>query len=60
MEAVNKDIVEFAHSNGLLVNTWTYIYEPIKDSDLRAVVKMGIDGLIHEDIQQAKRVISED
>ena len=58
--AVNKDIVEFAHSNGLLVNTWTYIYEPIKDSELREVVKMGIDGLIHEDIQQARRVIGED
>ncbi|MFX1569712.1 MAG: glycerophosphodiester phosphodiesterase [Promethearchaeota archaeon] len=59
-KAVNKDIVEFAHSNGLLVNIWTYIYEPIKDSDLREVVKMGIDGLIHEDIQQAKRVIGVD
>lgn len=57
---INKDIVEFAHSNGLLVNIWTYIYEPIKDSDLREVVKMGIDGLIHDDIQQAKRVIGED
>ncbi|MFX0153616.1 MAG: glycerophosphodiester phosphodiesterase [Candidatus Hodarchaeota archaeon] len=59
-KAISKDIVEFAHSNGLLVNTWTYIYEPIKDSDLREIVKMGIDGLIHDDIQQAKRVISED
>ena len=57
---INKDIVEFAHSNGLLVNIWTYIYEPIKDSDLREVVKMGIDGLIHDDIQQAKRVIRVD
>lgn len=59
-KAVDKDIIEFAHSNGLLVNIWTYIYEPIKDSELREVVKMGIDGLIHDDIQQAKRVISED
>jgi glycerophosphoryl diester phosphodiesterase len=56
-KAINEDIVEFAHSNGLMVNIWTEIYEPIKDSDLREVVRMGIDGLIHDDIQQAKRVI---
>ena len=58
-KAINKEIVEFAHSNGLLVNIWTWIYEPIEDSDLREVVRMGIDGLIHDDIQQAKRVIKE-
>ena len=56
-KAVNKEIVEFAHSNNLSVNLWTHIYEPIKDSDLKEVVQMGIDGLIHDDIQQAKRII---
>ncbi len=58
-KAINKEIVEFAHSNGLIVNIWTQIYEPIEDSDLREVVRMGIDGLMHDDIQQAKRVIYE-
>ncbi len=56
-KAVNKDIVEFAHFNNLLINMWTGINEPIKESDLKEVVRMGIDGLIHDDIQQAKRII---
>ena len=58
-KAINKEIVDFAHSNNLLVNIWTHIYEPIEDSVLKEVVRMGIDGLIHDDIQQAKRVIRE-
>ncbi|MFW9988173.1 MAG: glycerophosphodiester phosphodiesterase [Candidatus Odinarchaeota archaeon] len=57
--AVNKDIVEFAHSNNLKVNAWTEIYESINDSDLKELVNLGIDGLIHDDIEQAKRVIRE-
>ncbi len=56
-KAINNEIVEFAHSNNLLVNIWTQIYEPIKDSELKEVVRMGIDGLIHDDVQQAKRII---
>lgn len=58
-KAVNKEIVEFAHSNNLMVNTWTNIYESIKDSELKELVNLGIDGLIHDDVQQAKRVIRE-
>ncbi len=54
---VNKEIIEFAHSNNLLINMWTQIYEPTEDSELKEVVRMGIDGLIHDDIQQARRII---
>ncbi|MFX1500815.1 MAG: glycerophosphodiester phosphodiesterase [Promethearchaeota archaeon] len=55
--SINKEIVEFSHSNNLMVNAWTHIYESIKDSDMKELVNLGIDGLIHDDIQQAKRVI---
>ncbi|MFX1365289.1 MAG: glycerophosphodiester phosphodiesterase [Promethearchaeota archaeon] len=56
---INKEIVEFSHSNNLKVNAWTAIYESINDSDLKELVNLGIDGLIHNDIQQARRVIKE-
>ena len=58
-KAINKEIVKFAHSNNLLVNVWTHIYEPVKDSDLKEVIRMDIDGLIHDDILLVKKILNE-
>ena len=51
---VDKEIVEFAHSNGLKVNVWT-----VNDSNImKNLIQMGVDGIITDDISLAHKTIS--
>lgn len=51
---VDKEIVEFAHTNGLKVNVWT-----VNDSNtMKNLIQLGIDGIITDDISLAHKSIS--
>ena len=51
---VDKETVDFAHSNGLKVNVWT-----VNDSDtMRNLIQLGVDGIITDDISLAHKTIS--
>ena len=51
---LDKEIVEFAHTNGLKVNVWT-----VNDSDtMRNLIQLGVDGIITDDISLALKTIS--
>jgi len=51
---VDKEIVEFAHTNGLKVNVWT-----VNDRNtMKKLIQLGVDGIITDDISLAHRTIS--
>ncbi|MHA1641363.1 MAG: glycerophosphodiester phosphodiesterase [Promethearchaeota archaeon] len=51
---LTKEIVDFAHDNGLKVNVWT-----VNDENMmHSLVNMGIDGLITDDVLLAKKVLN--
>lgn len=50
---VDKEIVEFAHTNGLKVNVWT-----VNDSDtMKNLIQLDVDGIITDDISLAHKTI---
>jgi glycerophosphoryl diester phosphodiesterase len=49
----NKEIVEFAHSYGLKVITWTVNDGEIMDK----LIEIGVDGIITDDISLANEVL---
>ena len=51
---VDKEIVDFAHANGLRVNVWT-----VNDSNtMRNLIQLGVDGIITDDISLTHKTIS--
>lgn len=51
---VDKEIVDFAHTNGLKVNVWT-----VNDrNSMKKLIQMGVDGIITDDISLAHKTIS--
>lgn len=50
---VSKDLVESAHENGIMVNPWTVN----KEKDIIKLVKLGVDGVITDVPNIAKRLI---
>ncbi|MFW9818460.1 MAG: glycerophosphodiester phosphodiesterase [Candidatus Thorarchaeota archaeon] len=54
-KSINIDVVRTIHNEGLLVNVWTVN----KESDIREVLKMGINGIISDDINLVKNVLND-
>lgn len=52
---VTQDLVDRAHSRGMFVNTYT-VNSP---DDMRALIAMGVDGIISDNCVELKRVIRE-
>ena len=52
---VDKQLVENAHKNGMAVNPWTVN----KERDIKRLVEMGVDGVITDVPNVAKKVIEE-
>jgi len=51
---VNKEIVDFAHANGLKINVWT-----VNDrNSMINLIQMGVDGIITDEISLAHNAIS--
>jgi len=51
---VDKETVEFAHTNGLKVNVWT-----VNDRNtMKNLIQLGVDGIITDDISLAHKTIS--
>ncbi|MHA1472613.1 MAG: glycerophosphodiester phosphodiesterase [Promethearchaeota archaeon] len=51
---VDKEIVEFAHTNGLKVNVWI-----VNDSNnMKNLILLGVDGIITDDISLAHKMIN--
>lgn len=50
---VNKELIEFAHNNNLKVNVWTIN----ERSDMERLIKLGVDGIITDDIPLAKELL---
>ncbi|MBR0349032.1 MAG: glycerophosphodiester phosphodiesterase [Clostridia bacterium] len=50
---VNQELVDSAHENGIMVNPWTVN----KEKDIIKLVKMGVDGVITDVPNIAKRLI---
>ncbi|MFX0023521.1 MAG: glycerophosphodiester phosphodiesterase [Candidatus Hermodarchaeota archaeon] len=53
-KAINNEIIKVIHDNDILVNVWTVN----KESDMREVLKMGVDGIISDDIHLLKKVLT--
>ncbi len=50
---VNRELIEFAHNNNLKVNVWTLNDKP----DMERLIKLGVDGIITNDIALAKELL---
>lgn len=50
---IDNDIIEFCHENNLKIFAWTVNDE----KDMKNLVKMGIDGIMTDDIQLLKKII---
>ncbi len=51
---VDKELVDFAHTNGLKVNVWT-----VNDrNSMKKLIQMGVDGIITDDISLVHKTIS--
>ncbi len=50
---VNKELVDFAHTNNLKVNVWTIN----ERADMERLIKLGVDGIITDDIPLAKELL---
>ena len=49
----DKEIVDFAHDNGLKVNVWT-----VNDKDdMERLIQLGVDGIITDDISMANELL---
>lgn len=52
-KGVNRDLVEYAHSNNLNVNVWTVD----EKEDIQRMIDIGVDGIISDDIPLLKRLL---
>ncbi len=52
---VKKSVVDEAHANGIMVNPWTVN----KEKDIKKLVAMGVDGIITDVPNVARKIISE-
>lgn len=50
---VDEELVDFAHDNNLKVNVWTVN----ERADIKRLIKLGVDGLITDDIPLAKELL---
>ena len=50
---VDKELIDIAHNNNLKVNVWTVN----ERSDMERLIKLGVDGLITDDIPLAKELL---
>ncbi|UCC21192.1 MAG: glycerophosphodiester phosphodiesterase [Promethearchaeota archaeon] len=53
-KSINKEYIEFTHKHNLKVNVWTVNME----SDMKEVLKLGIDGIISDDIDLVKKLLN--
>ena len=51
---INYDFIKKAHENNIKVNAWTVNTK----NAMRKLIKMGIDGIITNDIELAKNVLN--
>jgi glycerophosphoryl diester phosphodiesterase len=54
-KSIDEEYVRFIHENELKVNVWTVNEE----SDMNEVLKMGVDGIISDDVELVKKVLNE-
>jgi len=52
-KALNRDLVEYAHSNNLNVNVWTVN----EKEDIQRMIDIGVDGIISDDIPLVKELL---
>jgi len=52
-EVIDEELIQQAHENNFFVNAWTVDYEEVVEK----LIKMGIDGVITNDIEMVKDVI---
>lgn len=52
-KGVNRELVEYAHSNNLNVNVWTVD----EKEDIQRMIDIGVDGIISDDIPLLKRLL---
>jgi len=50
---IDKELVDFAHTNNLKVNVWTVN----ERTDMERLIKLGVDGIITDDIPLAKELL---
>ena len=53
-KSINEDYVKSIHEHNMMVNVWTVNEE----SDMKKLFKMGVDGIISDDIQLVKKVLN--
>jgi len=53
--SINEDYVKIIHKNDLLVNVWTVNEE----SDIQKVLNMNVDGIISDDVERVKKVLTQ-
>ncbi|MFX0024568.1 MAG: glycerophosphodiester phosphodiesterase [Candidatus Hermodarchaeota archaeon] len=54
-KSINEEFIKLAHDNNMMVNVWTVN----KESDIRRVLKMGVDGIISDNVELIKRLLIE-
>jgi len=52
-KSINNEIIKEIHQNNMLVNVWTVN----KESDIKEVLEMGVDGIISDDIHLVREVL---
>jgi glycerophosphoryl diester phosphodiesterase len=52
-KGVNRDLVEYAHSNNLKLNVWTVN----EKEDMQRMIDIGVDGIISDDIPLLKNLL---
>ncbi|MHA1275267.1 MAG: glycerophosphodiester phosphodiesterase, partial [Promethearchaeota archaeon] len=52
---INQKFLDEAHKNNIKINTWTVDSK----SRMKKLIEMGIDGIITNDVELAKEVLSE-
>lgn len=53
---VDEDFVKFAHESGLIVNVW-FVTNDLDKVDIEKMVKIGVDGIIGNNIEQVRMFI---
>lgn len=54
-KSINEEYVKFTHEHHILVNVWTVN----EISDMNKVLKMGVDGIITDDVELVKKLLNE-
>jgi glycerophosphoryl diester phosphodiesterase len=54
-KSINEEFIKLAHDNNMRVFVWTVN----RESDIRRVLKMGVDGIISDNVKLVKKVLNE-